>query len=111
MENMIIKTKTILDEAYATLKEANLTKTKADFSNDWLHKSQRYYSMLISTNSMVSVEALATLAARLQTTALHMKEHGLKTNLHDTANIADMAVKVAEALNDRALTRRLRKQA
>ena len=58
----------ILIETYQALKELNLVKTEADFSLNWLHKSQRYYSMVKHSKNDASVEALCSLLA-------HLKEH------------------------------------
>ena len=104
MEKRILNTE-LLNEAYETLKEAKLVKSKADFSECWLRKSKRYYSMLATAQREISIEALATLAARLETTAQRMKGHGFRSAEHSTAMIDELAGKVAQALKERALTR------
>ncbi len=56
----------ILTETYQLLKDTNLVKTETDFSLNWLHKSERYYSMIKHSEREPSVGALCTLLARLR---------------------------------------------
>ena len=56
----------ILTETYQVLKNKDIVKTETDFSVDWLHKSERYYSMIKHSERDASVGALCTLLARLR---------------------------------------------
>ena len=87
-----------LCEIYETLKTAGLLKTKADFSVNWLRRSQRYYSYLASTGSVISVEALAALTARLEQA---QGEAGLSQE--QQALIEQLAGDLAAELRGRAL--------
>ena len=59
----------ILTETFQLLKDTNLVKTETEFSLHWLHKSERYYSMIKHSDRDPSVEALWSLLA-------HLREHG-----------------------------------
>ncbi len=56
----------ILTETFQVLKDKNLVKTETEFSLHWLHKSERYYSMIKHSEREASVGALCTLLARLR---------------------------------------------
>jgi len=59
----------ILTETFQVLKDKDLVKTETEFSLHWLHKSERYYSMIKHSEREPSVEALWSLLA-------HLREHG-----------------------------------
>ena len=88
----------ILTEIYQVLKDKDLVKTEADFSLNWLHKSERYYSMIKHSEREPSVGALCTLLARLRDAGEHVEleeqrrsdglgrlEHMLAAELHQMA--------------------------
>ena len=55
----------ILNEAFEFLAGIGVVASQEDFSSRFLSKSPRYYSMLKATGREPSVEALASLAARM----------------------------------------------
>ncbi|WP_442915519.1 DUF6626 family protein [Magnetospirillum sp. ME-1] len=67
-----------LQEAYDTLKRANLITSWDDLSTRYLLKSPSYARTQRAMGREISLEALASLASRLHQTgqALHAKKHG-----------------------------------
>ena len=93
----------LIQETYHLLKKERLITTKAEFSTQWLNKSSRYYSMLRSSKRDISVEAMATLAARLEVTAQRLQVHRLSSDRKTTQAIGYLARKVSMAIRDRVL--------
>lgn len=56
----------ILNETYDQLYEFGLVNNHCQFSENWLLKSRRYYSMIRASGREPSVAALGALAARLK---------------------------------------------
>jgi len=54
-----------LNTIYKFLTENQLTTSQEHFSKYWLHKSDRYYATIKSSNRDASVEALSTLMVKL----------------------------------------------
>ena len=89
----------ILTETFQLLKETNLVKTETDFSLHWLHKSERYYSMIKHSEREASVGALCTLLARL-------RDAGERVELEEqrrSAGLGRLEQQLAEKLHQRAL--------
>ena len=55
----------ILNEAFEFLTTVGVVNSQEEFSSRFLNKSPRYYAMLKATGREPSVEALASLAARM----------------------------------------------
>ncbi len=92
----------ILTETYQLLKETNRVKTETDFSLHWLHKSERYYSMIKHSEREASVGALCTLLARLRDAGerVEVGEQGRSDGL------GRLEQQLATELHQRALTKR-----
>ena len=56
----------ILHEAYTALWELNIVDNHCDFSERWLNKSRRYYSMIRASGRNPSVDALGRLATNIK---------------------------------------------
>lgn len=56
----------ILSEAYEELFALGMVQNHCRFSEDWLLKSRRYYSMIRASGRKPSVSAIGSLAARLK---------------------------------------------
>ena len=93
----------LLNEAYGFLRRTGLVKSQEDFSKRFLHKSPRYYSMLKARDKQASVEALATLAARLQKLAETFAYSGSGAGEARRANM--LASAFWSVVNARALLR------
>jgi len=66
----------ILQETYTALWQLDLVDNHCDFSETWLNKSPRYYSMIRATGRKPSVDALGRLAANLE------RRHDFYRNSH-----------------------------
>lgn len=93
----------LLNETYETLKQTGWLKSKADFSVNWLRRSERYYSMLDAEKREASVAALMTLKARLEATAVLAAADAGQDTHKSAAAIAALAEKLAATLHERAL--------
>ncbi len=100
--NSMLKTD-LIQETYHLLKKERLITTKAEFSTQWLNKSSRYYSMLRSSKRDISVEAMATLAARLEVAAQRLQVHRLSSDDKTNQAIEFLAWRVTMAIRDRVL--------
>ncbi len=93
----------LLNETYGFLKLNGLVKNQEDFSKRFLHKSPRYFSMLKASGKRASVEALATLAARLQDVAQTFSYLGESKSAARRASM--LANSFWSVVNQRALLR------
>ncbi len=100
----------IIEEINQTLKEQKLIKNDDDFSSCWLHKSDRYYSMIKSTGRDISFEALSTLAMRLKQLCERMEQQGFKNKQQQLIRVKQLTEALLQKLEERALTRRPRKR-
>lgn len=94
-----------MNEVFETLKQAGLLKSKAEFSVDWLERSERYYSMLDAAEREISVEALATLTARLENATQQMEERD------SVEAIEALTRKLTAVLRDRVLVSKRQRSA
>ena len=63
----------ILNKAFEFLTSVGVVTSQEQFSTHFLFKSARYYSMILATDREASVEALASLAARMVDLARNLK--------------------------------------
>jgi hypothetical protein len=95
----------ILRETYRTLWKLNFVDNQCDFSEAWLNKSRRYYSMIRATGRKPSVDTLGRLAANVT------QRHEICRNSHHEfiREKADRLTPLVEAVwrefNRRALER------
>ncbi len=89
----------ILTETFQVLKDKDLVKTETEFSLNWLHKSERYYSMIKHSEREASVGALCTLLARLRDAGerVELREQGRSDGLRR------LEQQLADELHQRAL--------
>ncbi len=105
----------ILQETYTALWNLELVDNHCHFSEAWLNKSPRYYSVLRAKGTKPSVDALARLATNLK------QRHDLYQNsrhdfLHERANrLGSLATRVfaevqARALENQSVTERSKRR-
>lgn len=63
-----------LTEIYETLKDAGLCSTQAEFSREWLGRSDHYMAQIGGDPRKASLTSLRLLASRLELETLHRKE-------------------------------------
>jgi len=95
----------ILDEAFNELKRLGFTGNQCQFSEDWLNKSPRYFSMCKSTGREPSIDALGRLAANLKFRHDHFKTNKLGDLRLRAEQIHPIVKRVWAALYHRALDR------
>ncbi|MBE0533308.1 MAG: hypothetical protein IH626_21005 [Rhodospirillales bacterium] len=96
----------ILQETYATLWKLDLVDNHCDFSEIWLNKSSRYYSMIRATGRKPSVDALGHLAANLKQRHDFYRDshHGFLRERAD--HLCPVVARVWTEFNSRALESR-----
>lgn len=93
----------ILNEAYEELYALALVNNHCQFSENWLLKSRRYFSMIRASGRKPSVAALGALAARLKSHHEVLKNSGSGESRHQAELIYPLVRKVWTKLYEQAI--------
>jgi hypothetical protein len=90
-----------LQEVYNELKQLNLCKSAYDFSVEYLGRDRSYYSVLKSTNTPPSIEALVMLdfALTQNVKELGNSDHPVIERTHTA--VERMSSEIKQAINDK----------